>query len=87
MKEIIAREEKGTLGSHTGEWAIFSLSGFQFYGNDIDDEYVILVNGVGNFIIGKKYPNCISVGSEEIKEFRTFIDAENEIRKLKIMPR
>ena len=82
MKNIKIREENNTLGNHDGEWAIFNLSGFQYYGNDYNDQYVILINGSGKFIIGKKFQNCISIDSGIVTEYDSFADAENAIEKI-----
>lgn len=65
----------GLLGSHDGNWHMFDLNGFRFYGCDISDDFVILVNGDGRFIVAKKYTNCLSIGSGVVKEFGTFQDA------------
>lgn len=79
METITKRNETDILGTCAHEWAIFSLGGHEFYGFDFSDKAVILVNYDGKFIIGKKYKNCISIGSSVVREFDTFREAKDSI--------
>ena len=84
MKAIKRKDEQGLKGIKTNEWCIFNLSNFEFYGHDCDEDYVILVNGTGKFIIGEKFLNCISVGSGYITEYNTYEDAYSAIQEQEV---
>lgn len=82
MKTIEKRNETNILGTCTNEWAVFNISGYEFYGFDFNNNAVILVNYDGKFIIGKKYKNCISIGSSVVREFDTFKEAKDSIESV-----
>lgn len=73
--KIEKRSQENTIGFATKKWAIFELGSFDFYGFDYNEKYVILVNYDGEFVIGHKYANCISIGSVAPRTFSTFSEA------------
>lgn len=83
MKELKIIRENEVYGKHSGEWGVFELSGFTLWGNDYSDNAVILLNGAGNFIVGKKHKNCIAIGRGDFalapNEYKTFAEAEQYI--------
>lgn len=79
MYNIKRTSDENRLGKATKEWAIFELRYFEYYGYDYSDKAVILLNADGKFIIGRKFKNCISIGSGIIMEFDTFEEACNFI--------
>lgn len=78
--KIEKRSQENLLGSHTGEWCIFVMS-HEFYGLDYSDNAVILVNARGKFVVGKKYKNCISLGSGYVAEHNTIEEAMIEANR------
>lgn len=82
-RKIKRKKEEGLKGKKSNEWCIFKLAICEFFGHDCDEDYVILVNGRGKFIIGKKFANCISLG-EYVSEYNTYSDAYSAIKEAKI---
>lgn len=55
-------------------------NGFKFDGYDYNEKFVIIINADNKYIIGKKFTNCISIGSGMVIEYNTLeeiIDAIN----------
>lgn len=81
-RKIERKSEQGLKGVKTNKWYIFKLAVCEFFGHDCDEDYVILVDGRGKFIIGRKFINCISIG-EYVSEYNTYEDAYSAIQEQK----
>lgn len=79
----IKRVEENKMENYTvlkdGERFLYTQGIFEFFGFKYNDEFAILVNGCGQFIVAKAYKNCLSIGSEFVKEFATITEAEEQI--------
>lgn len=71
-------EQNEVFGKCTNEWAIFKMF-YDFYGLDYSQNFVILINKDGKFIIGEKYKNCISIGSGFVAEYPTLEEAKQVV--------
>lgn len=59
-----------------GEQFIYADSSFEFSAIKINNDYAALVNSRGKFILGKKYKNCLSIGSGLVSEYDTLAEIE-----------
>ena len=68
MKEIKDERMFEYFSLKENEW--FEYQGFK--GIKIDDNYAAFINGNMQFVIGKVYLNCISIGSGTLFQFESF---------------
>ena len=57
----------------------FNINGFEFEGYNYNKDFVILINAESRYILGRKFDNCISIGSGFIKEYKTLEEAKKAI--------
>lgn len=80
---IEKRSQENLLGSHTGEWCVFEIGSYDFYGLDYSDTAVILLNVDGRFITGEKYANCILITDIRESACKTIEEAMERADKIK----
>lgn len=86
MKIILERglkELKGYYEMKPNTKFIYKTGKFEFFAIKIDDDYAAMVNGVNKFIIAQRYKNCLSIGSGYIREFGTFRELVEYVKKYK----
>lgn len=79
MKKVEENKMESYMALKNGERFLYEQGMFEFFGFKYNNEFAILVNGCGRFIVAKAYKNCLSIGSEFVKEFATITEAEEQI--------
>lgn len=79
MKKVEENKMENYIALNDGERFLYQQGIFEFFGFKHNNEFAILVNGCGKFIVAKAYKNCLSIESGIVREFDTLTEAEEQI--------
>lgn len=80
IKENGLNELKGYKELKNYEQFIY-VNSYEWFAIKVNNEYAILLNGCGKFIIAKAFKNCLSIGARYVIEYDSFDKAESAIKK------
>lgn len=79
MKKVEENKMESYMALKNGERFLYEQGMFEFFGFKYNNEFAILVDGSGKFIVAKAYKNCLSIGSGIVRDFDTLTEAEEQI--------